>query len=306
MRWVSAGTFAAAVAALVTGLMALSRAPEEGQAEAIRKEIAQLRGEISTLSTDLALRAGEVKEISARVDALASRPAPAPDPSEVRRQVVRAGGTVPVPMEELPEAVRATAATTLPGAEFARAEERAKDGKSYYRLKGRVEGKEYELRLKPDGSLLRAELPAAAVPEPIRKAAAGAVEGFEIEKASRRLDEEEHPDFFEIEGQAGGDDYDVTVSAAGEILEVQMPTARIPEAVRAAAEKAVPGIALDKEAERKTRDGAPIFELDGRVGRDPYELLISPEGEVKRVRGPKGRQAPPPAPDAPGEPRPAL
>ncbi len=69
--------------------------------------------------------------------------------------------------------------------------------------------------------------------------------------------------------------------ARGE-TEVKVPLDKVPEVVKEAARKAVPGIVLTaayKEVER----GKTVYELKGKVGDKKYEIEVTPQGKVLEV-----------------------
>lgn len=71
----------------------------------------------------------------------------------------------------------------------------------------------------------------------------------------------------------------LTVGAA----ERDIPVSKVPKKVLAAAEKAVPGIRF-REAEVKKTDRGILYELDGYVGEQKYEVTVTAGGKVLRVR----------------------
>jgi len=60
--------------------------------------------------------------------------------------------------------------------------------------------------------------------------------------------------------------------------EEDIPLDKVPEKIKAAAEKAVKGIKL---TEAELEDG--VYELEGKVGDDEYEIKITPEGKVIKI-----------------------
>ena len=58
---------------------------------------------------------------------------------------------------------------------------------------------------------------------------------------------------------------------------------QLPAAVKAAAEDAVKGIVLT-EAEKETKNGVVIYEIDGKAGGKEYELKIAADGKVLKVK----------------------
>ena len=54
---------------------------------------------------------------------------------------------------------------------------------------------------------------------------------------------------------------------------------KVPAEVKAAAEKAVPGITLT-EAEKETKKGVVVYELDGTANGKKYEIKVDASGKV--------------------------
>ena len=63
------------------------------------------------------------------------------------------------------------------------------------------------------------EIPLTEVPEPVMSAALGAVPGIVIEEAE--LEEEDGEMVYELSGTAGDKEYEIEISASGEVLEVE-------------------------------------------------------------------------------------
>ena len=64
--------------------------------------------------------------------------------------------------------------------------------------------------------------------------------------------------------------------------EVDIPLIDLPQAVMDAAQHSAEGIRLI-EAEKITRESGVLYEVEGRVGTEVYEILVTPEGEILRV-----------------------
>jgi hypothetical protein len=147
------------------------------------------------------------------------------------------------------------------------------------------------------------------VPAPVKAAAAKAVEGFEPREV-----EVEAILVYELEGTADGKTYEIEVSGEGQVLEsgaegaddtddrngprddangeddsdddeggddegeheLEIPLSSVPQKVRAAAEKAVPGIKLS-EAEVES---VLAYELTGAAQGKRYEIEVTSEGQV--------------------------
>ncbi|MBT8098544.1 MAG: PepSY domain-containing protein [Gammaproteobacteria bacterium] len=63
------------------------------------------------------------------------------------------------------------------------------------------------------------EIPLSEVPDVVMQAALGAVDGIKFKEAE--VEEEDGQTVYELEGKANGVEYEVEVSADGEVLEVE-------------------------------------------------------------------------------------
>ena len=66
-------------------------------------------------------------------------------------------GEVEVPLDQVPEAVKAAALAAMPGIVFSEAEREMENGVLVYELKGTVDGKEYEIEVSADGKVIEIE-----------------------------------------------------------------------------------------------------------------------------------------------------
>jgi uncharacterized membrane protein YkoI len=64
--------------------------------------------------------------------------------------------------------------------------------------------------------------------------------------------------------------------------EKEIAISQVPQTVIAAAEKAVPGIKLTEAEVQKTEKGL-VYEVEGSVDGQEYEITISESGEVLKV-----------------------
>jgi uncharacterized membrane protein YkoI len=81
---------------------------------------------------------------------------------------------------------------------------------------------------------------------------------------------------------ASGDAADDGPDESDEDEGVEIALADVPDVVKQAALKAVPGFILD-EAERVGEGDAAIYELEGRAGGTSYELEVTAAGVVKEI-----------------------
>jgi uncharacterized membrane protein YkoI len=61
-----------------------------------------------------------------------------------------------------------------------------------------------------------------------------------------------------------------------------IPIDQLPPAVVQAIQQRFPGAKLE-DAERKTRDGKEVFEVEIEVGNDDKDIIITAEGEILKV-----------------------
>lgn len=61
--------------------------------------------------------------------------------------------------------------------------------------------------------------------------------------------------------------------------EVKVDLKDVPENVKKAATDAVKGLVLT-EAEKETKDGKDVYELEGKVGDKKYEVVVDADGKV--------------------------
>ena len=115
-----------------------------------------------------------------------------------------------------------------------------------------------------------ADLPRAAREAVLREAGRNAIE--EVEKHRSR-----DGTVYEAEFRVGGVEHSVRVSAAGEVLERrrEVPAARLPAAVRAAAQRALPGGVIEEAEAVLGGSGAPErYELEVKVGGRTRRLTV--------------------------------
>ena len=137
---------------------------------------------------------------------------------------------------QLPAIVRDAAVAAVDGIELEEAEAEAV---LIYELKGTAGGTEYEIELTCEGDILEIDvegddgddgcdddqdgngenelaIPVSAVPERVRAAAEAAVEGIEFSEA-----EVESVLVYEVEGVANGKEYEIEITAEGQVIEVE-------------------------------------------------------------------------------------
>jgi len=207
---------------------ALTRAapPDEGRAkvvEGLARDVESLKGDIERMSS----RLDALDALAARAD----RPAPPTevDPAQIgrivdermRESIVMATGKARMRPDALPTVVAAAAARTLEGATITRAELRHDKGRTYYKLKTRLGGREYDLRITAAGKVTEAEMPVDLAPQVVKEAAAKAVEGIILSQV--KLEPGRGGQLYDVEGRAGGRKYDLQILPDGQVIEIDGP-----------------------------------------------------------------------------------
>lgn len=133
-------------------------------------------------------------------------------------------------LSSVPEVVKAAAARAVPGIVLEEAECETEGAQVVYELEGEAGGKEYEIEIADDGTVLKVEVedededgekvPLAQVPQVVKDAAAKAVPGIVLEEAGRETEGVQV--IYELEGEAGGQEYELEITADGEVLEVEV------------------------------------------------------------------------------------
>lgn len=297
MRAASAVAVVVAIAALVVASAALIFARGADKPRELAARLDAIEARTDTL-------AAQVKEASAApqldADALLQQLLSS---EQLRDYVVRAGRPTPIAAPgEVPENVRRAAADTIKGLEIVDIRQRtARDGSIYYNVEGMLDGEKHDLRISESGEVLRADLPVAQAPEEVRKAAEAAVPGLSFASVERELRKDGGVLFEFKDGRVENDagKYDTKVISAdgrARVWEAEMPPALLPESVREAALKAVPGIELT-QGEFVSEDQV-FYRVEGRVAGRKCEITVSEAGEVINL---KGKGLPPSRQDAPGE-----
>ncbi len=201
-----------------------------------------------------------------------------------------------VAWEDLPKAVQDTILREANGATVREIEKEMRGGQVVYEAEWLVDGKEVEIAVAPDGTLLagddddegdnddgdegddeEAEVPEDQVPEAaramLRKQAgnAGVVLHY-----SREV--ERGVVIYEAEWQVGGVEHEAAVTAEGALLEVEqiIPAAAAPLGVRNAISGQF-GAAAAVVIEKKM---IVLYEIEGKINGRNREILVTPTGRV--------------------------
>lgn len=88
---------------------------------------------------------------------------------------------------------------------------------------------------------------------------------------------------YEAETKLDGRTRDLTINAAGEVIEVEeeLPLSQVPAAARAAIEKAAAGGSLER-VESVTKAGATRYEATYRAGGRKSRVVVSSDGTVDK------------------------
>ncbi len=154
------------------------------------------------------------------------------------------GNEAKVGVSDLPAAVRAALEKEAPNGEIEEIEKEEKDGKVVYEVDVKIEGKELELKIAADGTVLKKEAEE------------------EEEKEGEDRDEEDEED----------EDEGVTVTLGD-----------LPDAVKATLngfiEKEAPGAKIE-EIEKEVEDGEVIYDIELEAGDKDIELEIAEDGTL--------------------------
>ena len=199
-----------------------------------------------------------------------------------------------VTLDQVPAAVKATILKEAAGAKIREIERETKDGKTVYEAEFLVDGKEVEVKIAPDGTLLgrhpeeqgddddddeedgEDDLTIDQVPEPARGALLRLAGGEKIIEAER---EREHGVIvYEAAWMANGTEHGAAVTADGTLIEIEetIPVDQAPAAVRAAIGQQFPAgakVVVEKKM-------VVVYEAEARIDGKEKEVLIFPTGRV--------------------------
>jgi uncharacterized membrane protein YkoI len=194
-----------------------------------------------------------------------------------------------VSLDQVPAAVRATILNEAAGAEITEIEKESNDGRITYEAEFLIGGREVEIQVAPDGTLLAREtededdedeLTIGQVPQPARAALLKLAGGATIIEAGR--EREDGAVVYEAAWMANGIRHEVEVAADGALLESEkvIPAADAPAGVRDA-------IATHFGADAKVvveMKMIVLYEIKAEVDGEEEELLVLPTGRVIKER----------------------
>lgn len=191
-----------------------------------------------------------------------------------------------VTLDQVPAAVKATILKESAGGKITEIERETKNGKTVYEAEFLLNGKEIEVKIAPDGTLLGREvedegddeddLTIDQIPEPARAALLKLAGDAKITEAEC---EREHGVLvYEAGWVAGGIQYEAAVTADGALVETEetIPAKKAPAAVRAAIAKHF-GANAKVVVEKKM---IVVYEVEAKVDGKEKELLVFPTGRV--------------------------
>ncbi|MBN1345496.1 MAG: PepSY-like domain-containing protein [Phycisphaerae bacterium] len=190
-----------------------------------------------------------------------------------------------VSLDQVPPAVKATILKEAQGGTIQEIERETKKGKTVYEAEVMIGGKEVEIKVAPDGTLIKKEIEGEEeeevisldqVPEAARNALLKHAGGAKIIKVER---EKEHGAVvYEAEWEVGGLKHEAEVTADGDLMELEEKVGAedVPAAVRKAAEKRFPA-GSKVEYEKKT---ITLYEIKAEVNGKKREVLLTPAGKA--------------------------
>lgn len=191
-----------------------------------------------------------------------------------------------VTLDQVPAAVKATIVRESVGGKITEIERETENGKTIYEVEFLLNGKEIEIKVAPDGTLLGREVEGEGddeddltidqVPEPARGALFKLAGDANIVKAER---EREHGVLvYEAEWVENGTKHEAAVTADGTLVEIEelIPPEKAPAAVRAVIEKHF-GADAKVVVERKM---IVVYEVEAKIDGKEKEVLVFPTGRV--------------------------
>jgi hypothetical protein len=130
-------------------------------------------------------------------------------------------GEESVALEGVPPAVRKAAEAAVPGLAADGAAKETDEGKVYFEISGTADGARVDVTVTPEGEVVCIErrVPADSVPEAARAAALKRLPGLVVDKAEKIWKKERT--YYELRGKVGTKVYEIALTDAGEVLEVE-------------------------------------------------------------------------------------
>ncbi len=192
-----------------------------------------------------------------------------------------------ISLDQVPAAVKATILKEAKGAAITEVEKESSKGKTFYEAEWVVGGKEVEIKVAADGTLLGREveeddddddeaIALDRIPAKAREALLKYAKGekfTDIERETVR-----GVVFYEAEWMVNGREHEAKVTADGTLVELEeaVDARDVPASVRKAASKVFPKSAKLKFEKKMI----VIYEVEAKVNGKEREVLISPSGQV--------------------------
>jgi uncharacterized membrane protein YkoI len=192
-----------------------------------------------------------------------------------------------VPLGKVPQAVLDSVRAKFPDAKLKGAEKEIENGATLYEVEVTQKGENYEITLKPDGSVVAIErvIPATALPRAVAKTVKERWPKAQIKKVEEITKGEavSYEVAITIPRQGGTMKAEITLDAQGKVLNWENPESKVslsklPSPVLASVKDRFPGAELIK-AEKETEDGKVIFEITLKYLGKRLEAEFAPEGE---------------------------
>lgn len=195
-----------------------------------------------------------------------------------------------VTLDQVPAAVKATILKEAADGKVGDVEREVKGGKTVYEADVEKDGKEFELKVAEDGTLLarkaegkdkeegkEEEIPADKVPAKAREALQKQAGDARITKYT--CEKEDGVETFEAEWTVNGLAHSAEVTADGSLLEIeeQLAPKDVPAAVQKAVARMLPG-ATDVVVEKKIK---VEYEVKGKVKGKEREIVLNAAGQCE-------------------------
>lgn len=130
-----------------------------------------------------------------------------------------------VALTDVPAAVLDAVKVRYPKAEIKSAEKETDRGRTYYEIESRLNGRELEVTLEPNGTIVEIEKDVAAgdLPKPVADAVAANHPDARIKKAQEviKLKSGKEMKHFDVDLEVGGKDLDMKVAPDGKIIRIK-------------------------------------------------------------------------------------
>ena len=134
----------------------------------------------------------------------------------------------------------------------------------------------------------KARLGPDQLPEAVALAASNILEGARVVRAEESFKRGRTE--FRLKMSIGRQQYDLRILPDGVIIEAEMPPGRAPQIVKDAVAAAVDGINMNKvKLEFDKEEGQQVYDVEGKVAGEKYDIIVATDGQVIEVDGPNGK-----------------